>query len=171
MNTKVGAHMSQDGRYRWTLWRWWTGGTRPVCWVMLNPSTADATTNDPTIRKCMGFARRWGYDGIVVVNLMAWRTPHPWELGLAIRQHGRGLVIGAKSPLVVATEVLHSDCVAVAWGDAGGDRDVRDAVEVAAADMRARAPETRFQCLGVTKAGNPRHPLRLPYSTPLEPWP
>src|SRR5258707_10232275 len=100
----AGAHFSADGRYRYVLWRegrnhpapakwrWWKddngkpvvdGAGKPigepetVLFVMLNPSTADGQGDDPTIRKCVGFAQRWGYDRMKVVNLFAYRATDP----------------------------------------------------------------------------------------------
>src|SRR5438132_5915755 len=76
------AEFSACGRYRWCLRRSWRhgGDGRTVCFVMLNPSTADALSDDPTVRRCMGFARSWGFSVLSVRNLFALRTPDPVEL-------------------------------------------------------------------------------------------
>lgn len=73
------AYLSADGLYRFALHRWWGDGIR-LGFVMLNPSTADAEIDDPTIRRCMGFARTLGFDGIRVVNLYAYRATKPADL-------------------------------------------------------------------------------------------
>src|SRR5689334_16488446 len=73
------ASISECGRYRYSLHRWWGAGER-LYFVMLNPSTADAEVDDPTIRRCMGFARTLGFDGIGVVNLYAFRATKPADL-------------------------------------------------------------------------------------------
>jgi hypothetical protein len=77
---KSGAELSACRTYRYRLWRQWDADLAPVVWVMLNPSTADESADDPTIRKCIGFAQRWGYGGIEVVNLYAYRSPDPRQL-------------------------------------------------------------------------------------------
>ncbi|TMF61888.1 MAG: DUF1643 domain-containing protein, partial [Chloroflexi bacterium] len=68
-----GATFSADRRYRYRLWRRWDGARPVVAFVMLNPSTADARRDDPTIRRCIGFAKSWGFGGVEVVNLFAYR--------------------------------------------------------------------------------------------------
>ncbi|MDB5297796.1 MAG: hypothetical protein JWO31_3779 [Phycisphaerales bacterium] len=75
--TRAAAVLSPCERYRYVLHRWWDESKPAVCWLMLNPSTADAATDDPTIRKCCGFARAWGAGGIAVVNLFALRATDP----------------------------------------------------------------------------------------------
>ena len=65
------AVISQDERHRYSLTRRWGDGPRVCCWIMLNPSTADATTDDPTIRRCIGFTHGWGYDALTIINLYA----------------------------------------------------------------------------------------------------
>ena len=79
------AVISQDERHRYSLTRRWGYGPAVCCWIMLNPSTADATTDDPTIRRCLRFTQGWGYDALTVVNLYAWRATDPADLRNAQR--------------------------------------------------------------------------------------
>src|SRR5678809_1192361 len=90
------AEISECGRYRWWLRRAWQLPWNPnvagppksngvCCFVMLNPSTADGMQDDPTIRRCMGFCRSWGYDTLSVRNLFPWRATDPKELVKAER--------------------------------------------------------------------------------------
>ena len=140
------ALISQCGRYRYWLTRTWDADKPPVCWVMLNPSTADASADDPTIRRCMAFARAWGAGGIVVVNLFALRATDPRELRAQPFN-----VIGPDNDwhILASTEGRR---VIAAWGAHGGQ---------SARDRRVmRLLEGRdVVCLGVTKDGFPRHPL------------
>ena len=75
------ADISSDGLYRWTLRRRWGDGD-DVVWVMLNPSTADANKDDPTLRRIIQFSDGWGYGGLLVVNLLPFRSSNPAEVGL-----------------------------------------------------------------------------------------
>ena len=104
----TGALISSCGTYRYVLWRTWKVSREIVNFVMLNPSTADAETDDPTIRRCVAFAKRWGYGGIVVTNLYAYRASSPKALffdghpiGLDNERHLK-LAARAASRLVVA---------------------------------------------------------------------
>jgi len=74
------ASFSHCKRYRYQLLRRWEGGIGRCVIVGLNPSTADAQNDDPTIRRCMGFAQDWGFNELIMVNLFAYRTPHPLHL-------------------------------------------------------------------------------------------
>ena len=84
-----GAVFDPTGAYRYTLTRSWPDGRGRVAFVLLNPSTADSERNDPTIRRCIGFARHWGFGALEVVNLFAYRTPHPAALRMAPDPVGR----------------------------------------------------------------------------------
>ena len=75
-----GATCDARRRYRYRLWREWGASPRRVTFIMLNPSTADERVLDPTIRRCIGFAKAWGFDGVDVVNLFAWRSTDPAAL-------------------------------------------------------------------------------------------
>lgn len=153
-----GALLSPDERYRYVLWRKWGEGV-PVTWVMLNPSTADADVDDPTIRRCMGFARGWGWPGIVVVNLFAFRATEP---ALALR---------ADDPYGPENEAHLADClgaegtmVVAAWGERGTYRNRANQVLDLARDVGVR----KVYCVGRTKAGAPRHPLYVRKTQPHE---
>ena len=74
------ANFSRCRRYRYALWRRWAPGDDYVLLVGLNPSTADHRRDDPTIRRCIGFARDWGYSGLCVANLFAFRATYPRDL-------------------------------------------------------------------------------------------
>lgn len=148
------ALISADGLYRWSLTRRWGRGPM-LTWLMLNPSTADAFTDDPTIRRCIGFAKAWGYGGIVVVNLFALRATHP-EL---LNQHPDP--VGPRNDdMILAAARAHSPLV-VAWGaDAPAER-VQAVTDLLSLEQRADPDGqcARLLALGHTKAGFPRHPL------------
>ena len=151
------AHISKCGRYRYRLDRYW--GTSPrIGFVMLNPSTADAELDDPTIRRCMGFARREGAGGIIVCNVYAFRATNPKELwgqrdphgpenDDVLRELGRWAA-SVNAPIVCA------------WGALGNNSNRHTALLMAAG--------ARLVCLGKTKDGHPRHPLYVRGDQPLE---
>ncbi len=168
------AILSDGGRYRYRLTRSW--GERPSSflpisekrdvWVMLNPSTADADLDDPTIRRCMGFSRSWGANGIEVVNLFPWRATKPKDLLAAMRagedvvsrdrrNHHIGRVFGPGG--VLASRVI------VAWGAApwAGEEGER---------LRGWAMCPDLLCLGTNANGSPKHPLYLPATAELREW-
>ncbi len=158
MTQGASAGFSRCGRYRYWVRRCWDEGRPPVCWVMLNPSTADAVRDDPTIRRCRQFAAAWGYGGILVVNLFAYRASAPALLfgaddpiGPANDRHLRRAVAGA-AQLVVA-----------AWGCHGTFRGRDRAVLELLASCTGGVV-----CLGRTRNGQPRHPLYVRGNQPLE---
>jgi hypothetical protein len=141
------AVLSDCGTYRYELRRVWD--SRPlVGWIMLNPSTADASVDDATIRKCMAYARAWGYGGIVVRNLYALRSIDP----KALKQHPnpvgpdnwRHLAAAAQEPMTVC-----------GWGNNADPLDAAYMVE------RFLADGLKLHALMVTKSGQPAHPLYL----------
>lgn len=159
------AMLSHDGRYRWRLDRKWGPGGR-VLWIMLNPSTADGEQDDPTIRKCVGFSQRWGCGGLVVCNLAPHRATDPRELpGLMYEdgQDGRDWKHENRARVLGATEDV--ELVVAAWGAHAATCDLEEAAE----DLLYELVLLRdVHCIGRTKAGLPRHPLMVAYSTPLE---
>lgn len=158
MSVVADAQISKDGVYRYELTRRWEPGLL-LRWVMLNPSTADALVDDPTIRRCCGFAKAWNFAGIVVHNLYALRSTDP----KALRTHPDP--VGPENNRYLSQSPLsYSDGVICAWG-ASADPDRERHVVRMFADTR-----TDLYCLGRTKAGNPRHPLYLPAASRAEPF-
>lgn len=160
------AYIDRSGENRFWLLRDWAHGdvAKAITFVMLNPSIADSEVDDPTIRKCIGFAQRLGYGRMYVVNLFSLRATNPQELRF---RSGRVLsnLAAIRSRLQVA------DGVVFAWGAS---------ILQAPPDPRARALRCLAEiaveldvepwCLGISKDGHPRHPLMLPYSAKLEMW-
>ena len=157
------AVISPCGKYRYLLTRDWQ---RPLLmssyqcsmlFVMLNPSTADAEVDDPTIRRCMGFARREGCYGIRVVNLFALRATNPAEMSRVEDPVGP-----LNDSYIEFHAHINESPIVVAWGKHQG------------ASQRLKAlPVLRGQkllCLGTNKDGSPKHPLYVPKATALVPW-
>lgn len=158
------AEFSDDGRYRYELSRVWEPAAWTALFIMLNPSTADGEVDDPTIRRCMGFARSHGYGGIRVLNLFAFRSTNPRVLAHADDPVGpandENLRLAfaarheARMPVIAAWGALTTFTSSRAWK---------------VGRMLARS-SVAVQCLGTTKAGDPRHPLYVRGDQPLEPW-
>ena len=161
------ANISRDCLYRYELTRQWGERERDLLpFVMLNPSDADAEKDDPTIRRCMEFARREGASGIIVVNLFAWRTPRSDELRQADDPFGKD---NRKAIETIAARSIESGMpVVCAWGCRGT---LHGADKTAIDIIRGVRPGAILKCLGKTKAGNPRHPLYLRRDQPLEEFP
>ena len=142
----AGAAFSYCRKYRYSLWRIWDNNLRKVMFIGLNPSTANELVDDPTIRRCIGFARSWGYGGLYVVNLFAYRATDPKRLRKVANPVGHE---NDKWLLETASQV---EIIVAAWGNKGAylNRDC---------EVRKMLPN--LYCLGVTKPGQPRHPLYL----------
>ena len=143
----MSAVFSSCGRYRYSLTRKFFMGKGTVLFVMLNPSTADAETDDPTIRRCIGFARRWGFQELEVGNLFAWRATDPKELRQAEDP------IGPENDRHLMHMSGAADAVIAAWGAHGAYQNRGRQVE--------GMLEGTVEHLGLTKQGHPKHPLYL----------
>lgn len=157
-----GAIISSCGAYRYHLWRVWDECRPCMCWVMQNPSTADATEDDPTIRRCIGFARREGYGGISVRNVFALRATderqlltHPDPFGPENEAH-----------LLAARQVSMLTRLVVAWGERLGGKRLRHHYVRAALILSTLGP----YCLGTNRSGEPKHPLFLKSDAAMTPW-
>jgi len=145
----MGARFSPDRLYRYRLEREvapFSEGT--VCFILLNPSTADEEQDDPTIRRCMAYARAWGYRHLVVVNLFGYRATDPRELRKVSDPQGPG------NGHEVFLAAQAADLVVGGWGTHGSYRNQgRNTVEM----LRHR--HVAVHALGLTKGGEPVHPL------------
>ena len=148
----TGATFDASGRYRYTLWRSWDETLLRVAFVMLNPSKADASVNDPTIRRCIGFARDWGYGSLEVVNLFSYRATRPQQLKQASDP------VGDETDEFILAASDRAELLVLAWGNWGTllNRD-RDVLELLG--------DLPSYCLGRNRSGQPRHPLYLPRQT------
>lgn len=145
------AQFSPCRTWRYSLRRTWAFGPH-VMVIGLNPSTADELTDDPTVRRCIRFARFWGYGGLFMMNLFGWRATDPRELRTAPDP------IGVDNDRHLAEYARRASLVVYAWGNHGalghrGDSVIKmiDAIEGIA----------RPTCLGRTQSGHPKHPLYL----------
>ena len=143
------AVISDCGHYRYRLGRTWGVGDH-IAFIMLNPSTADAIADDATIRRCIGFGQRAGYQGLLVGNLFAWRATKPSELRAA------GDPVGPSNDAALIEIISDSRLIVCAWGTnvfGGRDLMVLDMIR-----SRGRVPH----CLRLTMNGHPGHPLYVP---------
>jgi hypothetical protein len=156
------AIIDTTGTYRYHLVRVWNDGPR-LLFHMINPSTADASANDPTIVRCIGFAKREGCGGIEVVNQYALRATDPAEVG----KHRSP--IGPENDRIireVATDVTsRGGKIVVAWGPKPW---ARQRIGYVVREILRPYP---LYCLGVSKDGSPRHPLMVRLDQPLMRWP
>lgn len=152
-----GAEISVCQRYRYVLTRQWREQPGGLLWIMLNPSTADALKDDATIRKCMGFARRWGYGKITVVNLFAFRSRDPDALMLEDDP------VGPDNDHWIAKCISESTGVAVGWGGSGPP-DMTKKRALIVRDIIGAAGVREAVCIGFTANGMPLHPSRPAYS-------
>lgn len=152
------AVISVCGKYRYLLRRQWDENLEPLSIVMLNPSTADASTDDPTIRRCIGFARREGAGGIVVANLFGLRATEPTKLREVKDPFGPRNTYCLER--LAADAMKSGRPIVCGWGNAGGYLD---------ADKKAVAALSgaSLMCFRTTAAGMPSHPLYVPKAVPL----
>ena len=141
------ATFSPDRVYRYGLARTWAPELPTLLLVGLNPSTADETRDDPTIRRCLGFARSWGYGRLIVANLFAFRATHPRELRRAADP------VGPDNDTWLLRYAARAERIVAAWGNDGCYQGRDRAV-------RALLPD--LYCIRRNRSGQPAHPLYLP---------
>lgn len=157
-----GAVLSEDGLYRYRLWRTLklTSEPKRCTFVMLNPSTADANKDDATIKKILRFASKWGMDHLDVVNLFAFRATQPKDCMAAQDP------VGPENDRHIIEAVTGANVVVLAWGTQGTARGRNQTVL-----NMLKAHGASPQALWFTDAGHPQHPLYLPLSSELKPFP
>ena len=150
------AELSEDRAYRYRLSRVWADGPRAT-FVMLNPSTADAHADDPTLRRCIGFARHWGLGGLNVVNVYAFRATSPaalWKVSDPV---------GPENNRFLEEAAASGEVLVAAWGAHAKQERVQEVLAIPGFE--------RLTCLRTTKHGYPSHPLYLPKELSPAPWP
>lgn len=149
------AIISQDTRYRYALTRVWAEGRRRLLYVLLNPSVADAAKDDTTLRQCVFFAKREGFDSLELVNLFALRSKKP-----SLLKENWAASVGPDNDDHIHRAARGVEKIVVSWGSfnsMGRDQAV----------LRILRQYGDLYCLGVTKEGHPQHPCRLAHNTPL----
>ncbi|MBD2303195.1 DUF1643 domain-containing protein [Nostoc sp. FACHB-190] len=144
-----------NDNYRYLLVREWDINKPQITFVMLNPSTADAEQDDPTLRKCINFAQSWGYGSLEVVNLFAYRATKPRHL----RQVADP--VGSENDYYLQLATKRAALIIVAWGVNGSFQNRNQEV------LSLISGQQLLYCLGVTKHGHPRHPLYIKNNTQL----
>ena len=141
-----GAEFSPDRLYRYSLWRFWEKDKGYAAFICLNPSTADAFKDDPTVRRCINYSKKWGYGGLVMLNLFAYRSTDPKNLYIVSDP------IGPDNDFHLRNASRKAGVTIAAWGTRGNyfarDKAVLDIL-------------TNPKCLILTKTGHPGHPLYL----------
>jgi hypothetical protein len=145
--------------YRFRLTRTWNPDGPRINFLMLNPSTADAFDLDPTVRRCVAFARTWGFGCIEVTNIFAFRATDPTVLIAQTEPVGTG------NDQAILDAARMADQVVAAWGVRGTHRGRGDEVAALLADI-----DVRPVALRVTKHGHPAHPLYLARDTVPHEW-
>lgn len=145
------ARISKCGKYRYVLYRKIAcESEKPLCFICLNPSTADAKEDDHTVRRCMGFARDLGYGHLYIVNLFAWRSTEKAVL-LQVPQDK----IGPRNDHYIDKCVKSCDTTVAAWGTFVSKKKLL---------WRAKEVSSRYgnlMALEITEEGHPAHPLLL----------
>lgn len=155
-----GATFDSSQKYRYNLWRTWNECRKRAAFVMLNPSRADVTYNDQTIRSCISFANLLGYGSLEVVNLFAYRTPDPLELR-AVKNP-----VGKQNDEYIMEVCERADVIILGWGNHGSLLGRSEKVLT----MLNSNEHYKIRCLGETKLGHPRHPLYLKHTMSLQPF-
>jgi hypothetical protein len=162
------AYLSDDRRYRYWLTRAWDDSLPMICVIGVNPSTADANTDDPTIRKCLGFARRLGFGSLLMLNVGAYRATDPREWIKAVDPFGPENTVSllkqyiTEQSLALTVGAVPTPTVVAAWGrNCSQYRGLSRALAIVHS-------MPFLMCWGKNKDHTPRHPLTIPYSTPLE---
>jgi len=146
VNKLGSADFSPCRRYRYTLWRQWRHGCGYVQFIGLNPSTADEYQNDPTVTRCINYAKRWGYSGMCMTNIFAYRATDPEEMKRYFDP------VGPDNDLHLMDVSECARIIIAAWG-------VHGVHKIRGENVAMMFPN--LHCLKTTKDGHPSHPLYL----------
>ena len=152
---KSHATFSSCRKYRYSLFRIWDEDKQLVLFIGLNPSTADEKEDDPTIRRCINFAKQWGYGGLIMGNLFAFRATQPSDLKQAKEP------VGENNDKVIVALSKRADVTVVAWGSDGY-------LYNRGREVLSLLPKP--MCLKINKSGQPAHPLYQPKNLVLLPY-
>jgi hypothetical protein len=148
------AHLSRCRKYRYALWRTWDNSLPRVMFIGLNPSTADEILDDPTLIRCQNFARSWGYGGVCIGNLFAFRATQPADMLAASDP------VGSRNNHWLKKLAAESGLVIGAWGNDGN---------FLQRSSKVRKMIPNLHCLAMNKTGEPAHPLYQ--RSDVEPFP
>lgn len=141
---KIDAKLSKCRKYRYALWRIWDDSKPYAMFIGLNPSTADETEDDPTINRCIGFSKNWGYGGLCMANLFAFRSTDPRVMMASNNP------VGTNNDDWIKKLSKEAGIVVAAWGNNGSYMDRSKKI----VDMIPN-----LMCLRINKTGEPSHPL------------
>lgn len=169
---RTNAYFSPCRKFRYWLTRSWDDALPIMCVIGVNPSTADETADDPTIRKCVGFARRLGFGGLLMLNVGAYRATDPRQWKQAIDPFGPENTIAHLKEYIAQNSIECREgeipakgvsVVIAAWG-----KNCAKSPGLTRSLVIAEEMKKQLMCWGKNGDGTPRHPLMLPYSTKLE---
>lgn len=153
------AILDKERKYRYMLKRQWGEcNNNFINFVLLNPSTANETVEDPTIKACIKFSQNFGYDGFYVTNLFAFRTKSPNVLKKSEDP------IGDENDKYIKEYARKSKLVVIAWGNHGNFLNRNNEVLKILSEIKTP------HCLAVTNLGNPKHPLYIKRNTNTQEW-
>lgn len=141
---KKDAKLSDCRKYRFALWRIWDESKPQVMFIGLNPSTADETEDDPTLLRCMNYAKLWGFGGVCMANLFSYRATDPAVM-LAANDP-----VGSENDQWLIQLSSTAGLVIAAWGNTGGHM---------GRSKKVKQLLPNLHCLKINKSGEPAHPL------------
>lgn len=153
LGTKTGADFSLCRKYRYKLWRIWDNNKPIMMFLMLNPSTADETQNDPTVERCERRARMSSFGGVVICNIFAFRATDPKDMKAASDP------IGPDNNTIIIAESKAAEIVVCAWGNHGSFNNRSAEIK-----KMLFAEHIVVHAIKISKSGEPAHPLYQPYA-------
>ena len=143
------AEFSKDRIHRYALWRTWQKSKQIAMFIGLNPSTADEIKNDPTVTRCINYAEHWGYGGMIMANIFAFRATDPTIMKNAADP------VGSENNSWLVKLAHNADLIVAAWGNHG------EFMERGLEVLRL-LKDFQLYCLDMNKTRQPKHPLYCP---------